>query len=108
ERFRFGCSGLKCVRPGCFKVKGVSQDEACIGGQRITRDEGAEKLSCLFKDPGVDFFPPAPFILFEIHLLPRRAIMIFHQIEKSLAKLVSFLSEQSIGNGEGDRFLWTT
>src|SRR6266487_3020802 len=98
ERFWPGCLLGKWVCPRRLEIKCVRQDEPGCLVQRTRRNQVANPAASLIGDPFIDVLRGSGRIVDEIEKLKRRTEILFHQRQKRLAKVVSFLRKEPVGD----------
>src|SRR5439155_24905854 len=64
----------------------------------------ANPIARLIGDPFVNVLSRSIRIFFELECFKWRAIKLFHQLAKRIAKIIAALSEEPVCDREGDRF----
>src|SRR5207244_10309308 len=90
--FRLRCFLGKRIRPGCFEIKGVRQDEPRQFVQCVCRNEITNLVAGLVCHPLVDVLCRYRGTSNEIERLKFGAVVLFYQGQKILTEIVVFLS----------------
>src|SRR6266545_1927253 len=98
EWFRLCCFLGKWIRPRCFEIKRVRQDEPRQFIQCVRRYEIMNLVARLVCHPLVDVLCRCRGISNEIERLKFSAVVLFYQRQKILTKIVVFLSKETVGD----------
>src|SRR4030095_4351234 len=104
ERFRLRCLLRELIGPRGLLIKSLLQNKSrrlikCAGGNEI-----ANPVTGLIGDPFIDVLRGPGGIGSEIDWLKCRPVILFNKRQKSLAKIVSFLTKEPIGDTQRNRF----